>query len=566
MKKLGKNFLLLVGLCFLASSKSPIGIFACFAWGCFVLSSLLRTTSQKRTAKESRYLQILLFAGFAVRLCHTLLYPPLLWADARIYWNFIVDPLQSILGSPDRPPGYVFFAKVVRLFQIDPDPVSLCIVQGWINTYGIYQIYRIGQILFGKKTALMSATFFALFLPFIDVSSSKILTETLALFLFQSFLILFSTWFKNSSTVSSPSQFLLASQAGFFLSLSLTVRPSSILLLPLTWTAAIFQKGRWKHKAAFLAMVTLVSQIFPLGIALKNGLLFGVFKSSLNSTEFLLTALTTPYQSVPRFLTLNRENAENLKIPRWDTGPIFLEHLSPGKWIESIPLDRQRDRLIHTLKARHLLPQDFHHDANEAIRELVLPPEWEKRVQARMQLTQKIFAGVGKPYDPEKNRRLISWIIKWHLMNGVYQDLLKKSVIEEEFLSYQEVLRGILLRAWDYLKFPPDTRQLYADSSEWFMYPATALITNFQHLIFGFLALSTCLFLFNRSLDEVRSVLFCWIGFAAFLGFFSTISVPEFRYLLPAWPYAILLAARGFQQIVSYAGSVLNETNTKALS
>ena len=538
-------------------------------WG-VGLAILLRLTSRshlKFSQSEKYYLSLLLILGYTIRFLHFILFPPLFGADAdeRVYWDCIVKPINVLLGTPERPPGYSLFGKLIYFGYKNPNPTTLYLVQVWINSYGIYQIYRIGSYLFNKPTGFIAAVFFVGWLPFIDMCSSKLLTETVSMFLFLQFCLMCSQIIAEGSNQSQSQLFRRAMGIGFLIGLSLITRPSSLFMVPIVIICGVLSQLPFRRLLKFLTACAGGSVIFPLAIALKNFLFFGVFAYAMNSAEFLLVVAMKEYRCVPRFCVLNETEMKNVSIQNFDSelhatwGPLFVERLPLIVPYNRTSLDTERAQVVQWLINENYLDKNFKSiEVEQILRAFRLPPKWQNRLESRVRFNQTISSFFGKQINPETHREHIHWIMSWHLLNSAYKDLWMQSYFNGRGLY--TLLSEISMRCIDYWKFPPYMRTYSFINPMWSLHPLTVIATDIQHWFCLILAPFSFIIMLSRSFSIEKknrsATFFCASSIIICTVFFAAITLPEFRYMILAWNLMILLAAFSLHHLILKSAAV----------
>lgn len=493
---------------------------------------------------------LILTAGFLARFIYPLAYQPVFTidADARVYWYHISEPLSVLMGSPERPPGYPLFGKLVLFWQKEPQKMTLCMAQVLLNSYGIFQIYRLGVLLFSRATGLISAALFASWLPLIDVST-KIFSEPIAIFLLLYLSIEVAKLIQRQNEWTNSQFYKQAAWIGLIYGISIVVRPSSVFLFPALLVAVCLSKLGLRKTVSYAMIMILGALVPPNLISIKNYILFGIYQDAINSHEFMLTVVTRDYVPLNRYAVLNAAQKEKAPIPEFETnfdeGPLLAENLSRGVYYNKVPFEDVRIRIRDRCIEWGLLPKGFQStNAAEINKAMILPPEWREKLDNRLKFNLQIARWLHKNVDPQSHEEHLHFIMAWHLLNQVQMSLFTPALLHEKGLVVYT--KETFLRAWDYWKIPPYIRSYCHDQPEWSLFPSTVVATDLQHwfvgLLFPLSLIALLMGLFKRKFS--RSLMFCWSVILFGTLFFAMITYPENRYVLLIWVIAILLCAR----------------------
>ena len=209
---------------------------------------------------------ILFSLAFLIRLIYLILLNPnveKLIEDELMYWNASLayldkGYLEESLKA-ERMFGVFIYTKLLLILSLKSLKVYL-ILQSILDSFNCFIIYKIGNLILPKQKLYIYVS--AIISPLMIILSSQVLSETIFLFFFTSFL-----YFSAKVILENNNLLYKMAMAGLFLGFSTTIRSTTYPLIYLSvfpFIIILLKKDILKYKIFLSSVIFLFFSLLPI--------------------------------------------------------------------------------------------------------------------------------------------------------------------------------------------------------------------------------------------------------------------------------------------------------------
>jgi len=488
--------------------------------------------------REKQNLFLLASAHLVITVSMIFYMPPILAGDAKVYWNSRVEWLLLYILQNSL---YPFIIKIFNYIHRNSAPSDFAMFQSLFSALNVPLMFCLARKVHSKRLGITAAVIAAFWIPYIEFSSSMLITETFSVTLGIFMMIKLIDCLKDNTKKKNFALLGLLMGISFLLKYSFYIWFLSILGIAVFYS--VFRQNIMRNFLIYLGVFYLVAGVFYV----RNYFFYGSFSLQGNGASLLETTIDPYPGMVPNSKLTTYSPYHVLDSSKLGTGSIYsipiVTYYSLKKFTDNTEV---RSKVVSSV-------------------EKTLKNQKSKHLEARA-------------------RKFLYWLIGANNIDYtmyLYKKEYRASVVGKEFFKFAKAkymglvftysfYKNTFLKMGDYITYPTFGRLTYyyefakeqLQHSEHYINP---LFIFFEHYILLFFTVVGCVFsLFKRFRDKKRFpdsiIALAALSFLHLLGF-SLAAMPEPRYSFPILPFLFIVASYGFVESIKIIEIFLERWN-----